>query len=520
MLPIQKKLIKYNYSSGNDIKYIVIHDTGNSSRGADAEAHYRYFNGGDRQASAHYFVDDHSIIQVIEDSNASWHCGDGGGKYGISNHNSIGIEICINSDGNYDKAVTNTIELVKHKMAQYNVPIERIVRHYDASRKNCPASMSTNGWAKWNAFKAQIQGDSSITELEEGVQAIGKVIAQSGLRVRDGANIDSKILDVLPYGTIVKIGFTQGSWHNIYFGNHGGWISADYVEIIKKKLDPNNKPATPESLYRVRKTWEDAKSQVGAYKVLDNAKTECDKYHGYSVYNESGKVVYNSGSSEEEQPTPQLKGTEIMGQAKATIEQMEKFLHDANPKAPYYAKVFIEEGALEGVRGDIAFSQAIKETGYFRFGGDVKPEQNNFSGLGATGGGTQGATFKDVRTGIRAQIQHLKAYASQEGLKGECVDPRFNLVKRGSAPYVEWLGAKNNPNGTGWAWPGEGYGFEIITIIEKIFQQQVEENIESKYINRLKELNLISKEKDSFTELTWAEFAELIVKLLDIVVLK
>ena len=75
MLAIQKMLIKYNFSAGNDIKYIVVHDTGNHAAGATALMHYKYFNGADRQASAHYFVDDSNIIQTVEDFNAAWHCG-------------------------------------------------------------------------------------------------------------------------------------------------------------------------------------------------------------------------------------------------------------------------------------------------------------------------------------------------------------------------------------------------------------------------------------------------------------
>ena len=156
MLDIQKKLIKYNFSTGNKPQFIVIHDTGNTKEGADAEAHYKYFNGADRQASAHYFVDDYSIIQTVEDSNASWHCGDGNGKYGITNYNSIGIEICINIDGNYDKSVGNAVDLVKYLMKKYSIAIDKVVRHYDASRKNCPGTMSANGWAKWNWFKEQL----------------------------------------------------------------------------------------------------------------------------------------------------------------------------------------------------------------------------------------------------------------------------------------------------------------------------------------------------------------------------
>jgi N-acetylmuramoyl-L-alanine amidase len=152
---IEKKLIKYNFSSrnGQKISYIVIHDTGNKNKGADAEAHYKYFSGGNRNASAHYFVDDKKVIQIIEDNNASWHCGDGRGKFGITNQNSIGIEICVNVDGNYEKAFKNAIELTKELMKKYNIPTERVVRHYDASRKLCPASMSIGNWAKWSEFK-------------------------------------------------------------------------------------------------------------------------------------------------------------------------------------------------------------------------------------------------------------------------------------------------------------------------------------------------------------------------------
>lgn len=157
MLPIQKKLIKYNFSSGNNPEYIVIHDTGNTNKGADAEAHYIYFNSGNRNASAHYFVDDHAIIQTVEGHNAAWHCGDGKGKYGITNYNSIGVEICVNSDGDYDKAVGNAIDLVRYLMQKYGIPIDKVVRHYDASRKICPGTMSANNWAKWIWFKAQLQ---------------------------------------------------------------------------------------------------------------------------------------------------------------------------------------------------------------------------------------------------------------------------------------------------------------------------------------------------------------------------
>lgn len=81
---------------------------------------------------------------------------DGNGKYGISNDNSISIEMCINSDGNFEKTYQSTIELTKYLMNKYNIPIDRVVRHYDASRKTCPYIFSKNNWAKWHEFKSKL----------------------------------------------------------------------------------------------------------------------------------------------------------------------------------------------------------------------------------------------------------------------------------------------------------------------------------------------------------------------------
>ena len=135
-------------------------------------------------------------------------------------------------------------------------------------------------------------------------------------------------------------------------------------------------------------------------------------------------------------PIPEGK-TQIMGQARATVRQMALFCRSKNaaPQLPgcsleQLCQMFLEEGAAEGVRGDVAFAQSLHETGYFRYGGIVQPSQNNYAGIGALNGNGKGqaATFPDPRTGVRAQIQHLKAYASREPLAGACVDPRFSLV--------------------------------------------------------------------------------------------
>ena len=163
--------IKYNRSNrgGTPIKYIVVHDTGNPSRGANATAHYNYFNGGDRSSSADFFVDDTQVLCVNDYYKFyTWHCGDGHGKYGITNRNSVGIEFCINVDSDRDKTLERTAQLVRELMQELNIPIDRVVRHYDASRKNCPQSMSGNGWAQWYEFKEKLKGeDLTMAQYEE-----------------------------------------------------------------------------------------------------------------------------------------------------------------------------------------------------------------------------------------------------------------------------------------------------------------------------------------------------------------
>ena len=129
-----------------------------------------------------------------------------------------------------------------------------------------------------------------------------------------------------------------------------------------------------------------------------------------------------------------------------------------------FCKIIIEEASAEGVKAEVVFAQIMHETGYLQFGGSVSPQQYNFCGLGAVGGGEPGCSFPDVRTGIRAQVQHLKAYASTEPLKNTCVDPRFQYVERGCAKYVEYLGIQENPKQKGWA-TDPGYGTKLLNIV-------------------------------------------------------
>lgn len=180
-------------------------------------------------------------------------------------------------------------------------------------------------------------------------------------------------------------------------------------------------------------------------------------------------------------------GTKVLGRAQATAGQMAAYLLAVNP-APQvsmavkdFCQLFLDTAAKEGVRGDALFAQSCKETGNFTFRGTVKPGQNNFAGLGTTDPATPGASFPDAATGILAQAQHAKAYATKGPLSCPCVDPRYGLLvkygKAGTAQHWEELGGK-------WAVPGydtkkykslqeandagDSYGYQVVKILDKV----------------------------------------------------
>ena len=187
--------IKYNRSARNGaaIRYIVVHDTGNPSRGANATAHYNYFNSGNRSSSADFFVDDTQILCVNDYRKYyTWHCGDGHGEYGITNANSVGVEFCINVGSNREKTLELCANVVRELMEELNIPIERVVRHYDASRKNCPQSMSADGWAHWYRFKEMLKGDeltmSQYEELKNEIEQLTETVKRLATELHDMKN--------------------------------------------------------------------------------------------------------------------------------------------------------------------------------------------------------------------------------------------------------------------------------------------------------------------------------------------
>ena len=184
------------------------------------------------------------------------------------------------------------------------------------------------------------------------------------------------------------------------------------------------------------------------------------------------KGVSPEGAMTYEGVTP-IMGATALGNKTTAVNKMVKMYMNSKRTYPsgalskggasnitQFCEILYEEAIVENVKPEVVFGQAMKETGYLQFGGDVKVEQFNFAGLGATGG-VPGESFKDVRTGIRAQVQHLKAYASKDSPKNEIVDTRFAYVTRNCAPYVEWLGIKENPDGKGWA-TARKYGMSLM----------------------------------------------------------
>lgn len=164
--------------------------------------------------------------------------------------------------------------------------------------------------------------------------------------------------------------------------------------------------------------------------------------------------------------------TQIAGTAQATADQMRVYVKAKNPVVAQSVidmiPLYLSEGATEGIRGDLAFAQSCLETGNFTFKGSaVTLDQNNFCGMGVTSNGMKGNSFDTPQNGIRAQIQHLKAYANTEPLVNSVIDPRFKYVPRGCAYCVEYLGIQENPHGKGWA-AGADYGKKILTILEAI----------------------------------------------------
>ena len=246
------------------IDYIVIHYTaGSTSRAGTAKNNAVMFSDPVHYASADFIVDDETIVQYNPDvkNRFCWHCGDnknpysmGGKFYGkCTNANSIGIEIC-STNPNWtasdqanskkwsftEKAVAKAVELTKYLMQTYNIPADRVIRHYDVSGKLCPGIIGWNEDSKdvsqWKAFKAKLSNTANTTNAK-----------------------------------------------------------------------------TDDVIYRVRKSADDAKSQIGAYRNLNSAKALADKNTGYSVYDTKDKLIYTPSKQTAKKTVTELAKEVIQG---------------------------------------------------------------------------------------------------------------------------------------------------------------------------------------------------------------
>lgn len=168
-------------------RYIAVHYTGSGSpTPGTALANCQYFSGGNRNASANYFIDDSGIWEYANpDDFYTWHCGDGGGRFGITNSNAIGIEVCQNGDNPFTETEIGYLtELVTTLMAKYNISADNVVRHFDASRKQCPYYYAIRHDA-WFALRDRITSGVTLTKEEiseailsfeiDGVQARDRI---------------------------------------------------------------------------------------------------------------------------------------------------------------------------------------------------------------------------------------------------------------------------------------------------------------------------------------------------------
>lgn len=220
-----------NRKSGKTLKYIVVHYTGTT---ASASNNCKYFRGGNRNASADYFIDTNGKIYKFNDNCKkyyTWHCGDGYGRYGITNANSIGIEVVSAGKEFTSKQKESLRKLVRAIMADFGVPASRVVRHYDASRKCCPAPYagSTAKDKKWNELHEYIT-KADASKASSSSKSYRVKITANTLNVRSGAGSKYSIVTKIKKGEVYTIVDEKNGWGKLKSGS--GWIYLKYTEKL------------------------------------------------------------------------------------------------------------------------------------------------------------------------------------------------------------------------------------------------------------------------------------------------
>ena len=316
------------------------------------------------------------------------------------------------------------------------------------------------GWQKLGVVWYYL-GDANDGAMKTGWQKI------SGSRYYLGGTNDGAM----------KTGWQKisGSWY--YFGdrNDGSMKTGWYVIDGKKYYFDQSSGIMQTGWKQIEGAW---------YYFDDNGVYDASKkYTDITDNNSTTNNGVNASTKKDEEniESKVVEGTYLIeGTTSVSVKQMTDYFRQSKYSYPTdimkkggastleeFCQIYYEEAEKEGIKAEVAFAQAMKETGWLQFKGDVKAEQYNFAGMGATGNSVAGESFKDVREGVRAQIQHLKAYGSTKDLNQTCVDNRFKYVERGCSIYVEWLGIPNNPKNKGWA-AADGYGVDIVKMIQKM----------------------------------------------------
>ena len=276
MLTIQKMISDYNFSSrqGSDIEYLIFHYTGN--KGDTALNNAKYFNACNRNASAHFFVDDENIYQVVNLNNSAWAVGDGKGAYGILNRNSVSIEMCCNSEGVISETTeANALELGKYLMDLYGIDLDHVVRHYDASRKICP-NWSDDNWQRWSNFKSKLAGET-VVNIPITTTPVETSINDLVIKSKEYVGDRCKELQNL----LISLGYNCGG-----YGADGIFGKGTYESLIQFQKDNGLKidglagPNTFDNLYELV-VVNDSDISFNFEKWVKDLQTECNR-QGFS----------------------------------------------------------------------------------------------------------------------------------------------------------------------------------------------------------------------------------------------
>ncbi|WP_407632782.1 N-acetylmuramoyl-L-alanine amidase [Bacillus velezensis] len=272
MVKITKDFIPVGHNNrpgyAMDPAYITVHNTANTAKGASAAMHARYEKNPETPTSWHFTVDDKEIYQHLPLNENGWHAGDGNGT---GNRKSIGIEICENSDGDFEKAVANAQWLIKKLMKEQGISLANVVPHQHWSGKYCPRKLLD----RWDSFKAGISGapsktvNSPVDKTKESY--IKNTVVADSLNVRTQRNANSSIVLALPKGSAVqyKKGSTQNGWGYIKYTNSKGATYSGYVNVsyIKSDAELGKTPSKSAPVNSSNKTSGGIKS-VGKIKIV------------------------------------------------------------------------------------------------------------------------------------------------------------------------------------------------------------------------------------------------------------